>query len=107
MLDLASGNADAVFGFAFEPDWHPSEERIAYTRDNALWTIRPDGTEVTMVLQGYDGITLPRWSPDGARLACGYTAEGAIDPTSLAIYDPAAAELTVYDDTGYAFYIDW
>ena len=32
---------------------------------------------------------------------------GAIDPTSLAIYDPDTTALTVYDDTGYAFYIDW
>ncbi len=107
VLDLATGTAIDIFGAAaFEVDWHPTDERIAYTRDNALWTINADGTGVTQVLTGYDGITLPRWSPDGSRIAMGYNADAPF-PGSIAIYDPAGDVLTIYDDTGYAFYLDW
>ncbi|MDJ0520477.1 MAG: hypothetical protein QNJ90_00225 [Planctomycetota bacterium] len=107
VLDLETGTDTEIFGIAFDPDWHPTDERILYTRDNALWSILADGTGITQILQGYDGILLPQWSPDASKIAMGYTAEGALDPMSIAIYDIATETLTVFDDTGYAFYIDW
>jgi Tol biopolymer transport system component len=46
--------------------------RIAYTRDDAIWTINPDGTGArVLVSPGRTGATFyaPQWSPDRTKLA--------------------------------------
>ena len=37
------------FSFDGQPDWSPYGERIAFTRSQRIWTVRPDGTDLTPV----------------------------------------------------------
>lgn len=64
---------------AFEPFLHdardvaysPHHARIAYVRvsDNTLWVARADGSQARQLTQAPLLAMLPRWSPDGTRLA--------------------------------------
>jgi Tol biopolymer transport system component len=68
---------------AWEPDWHPSGDRIAFrthfdpgdsadrTQPSDLYTIRPDGTGLTPVTSfglGNQRAIEPTWTPDGQRI---------------------------------------
>jgi Tol biopolymer transport system component/predicted Ser/Thr protein kinase len=54
-------------GVAFSRDG----KSIAYinVRDNTLWTSRADGSERVQLTYPPEGAALPRWSPDGKRIA--------------------------------------
>jgi Tol biopolymer transport system component len=61
----------------FGAKWSPDGQRIAF-RDgpsNSLWTVAPDGTDLTMVASD---ATHPAWSPDGTRIAFGTDTTGEI-----------------------------
>jgi Tol biopolymer transport system component len=47
--------------------WSPQGDRIAYMPANVLYTVRPDGTDITPVRLGTN-FTFD-WAPDGSRLA--------------------------------------
>jgi Tol biopolymer transport system component len=50
------------------PSWSPDGSRIAFVdRLNALWTARPDGTDLRLLFAG--AVLCARWSPDGVRIA--------------------------------------
>jgi Tol biopolymer transport system component len=56
------------------PDWAPDGERIAFFSDRSgryeAWAIRPDGSGLEQLTDVTDGtLTVPRWSPDGSRMA--------------------------------------
>ena len=55
------------------PEWSPDGRRIAFvgidndpTHPNAVYTVRPDGTELTKLGAT---VSVPSWSPDGSRIA--------------------------------------
>lgn len=59
-------NDDCSINEAF-PDWSPDGSRIAFTRNDNIYSIRPDGGGLTQLTSG--GGTHPAWSPDGTRIA--------------------------------------
>ncbi len=52
-----------------DPHWAPDGRRIAYVRDNEIWSVDTDGTRLTRVTGHPAGTTHPRWSPDGRSIA--------------------------------------
>jgi TolB protein len=56
----------------FSPAWSPDGDRIAFVRSGAdydIYSVRPDGTDLTP-LTNYSGFEeMPLWSPDGSMIA--------------------------------------
>jgi Tol biopolymer transport system component len=75
IMDADGSNAHIVSGtapdYVFEPSWSPDGSRIAYSNLGQIITIRPDGTDRRVVIEGVGGASprAPDWSPDGTRLA--------------------------------------
>ena len=82
LINRASGQATSVTPqglYIFEYDWSPNSKQFAYTAaappgdDNwyiaQLFTQSIDATEPVLVYHPQWQIALPRWSPDGKRLA--------------------------------------
>ncbi len=51
-----------------EPTWSPDGSRIAFRRAGDIYTMKPDGTEVTR-LTTVASASEPDWSPDGTKIA--------------------------------------
>ena len=49
------------------PAWSPRGDRIAFERNGDIWTIQPDGTNLTQ-LTFHQRAASPDWSPDGSKL---------------------------------------
>jgi eukaryotic-like serine/threonine-protein kinase len=56
---------------AYEVAFSPDQTKIAYVNsvDNTLWVSRADGSEKIRLTDPPDHAALPRWSPDGKRIA--------------------------------------
>src|SRR5690242_19765516 len=60
-----------------EPAYSPSGDMLAFTRApnedrSEIWVAAPDGSGARRLVgagRGYDGVSSPAWSPDGATLA--------------------------------------
>lgn len=64
---VAAGGSDAhVIGDGYRPTWRPDGSRIAVSRIDGVWTMRPDGSDALRVGSGIPPLL---WSPDGTRLA--------------------------------------
>jgi Tol biopolymer transport system component len=101
LLDLVGGgltqltNTPALYkaGIAFSP----SGKQIAFTRTDpgqqeAIFVMKVDGTQVTRLSQGGHYDFLPRWSPDGKRIAFTSARDG-----SFGVYTMAANGSDVVD----------
>lgn len=68
-VPFAGGNAKAL-GEGGEPVIAPTNDRVAFTKERAIWLVPIDGSAAakkTVALRGDNGS--PVWSPDGTRLA--------------------------------------
>ncbi|HUY85701.1 MAG TPA: hypothetical protein VMU77_01200, partial [Acidimicrobiales bacterium] len=56
---------------ASEIDYSRNGQWIAYVdpRDSSLWTCRPNGSDRRKIVESAQYMELPRWSPDGRRIA--------------------------------------
>src|SRR5213593_1802398 len=75
VVDVSSGQPRRLFGEdVIQPTWSPHGRRIAFARRGGggrrtdIWTIRPDGTDVRVLLNDAPIDWNPIWAPDGARL---------------------------------------
>src|SRR5204862_4757730 len=63
--------------------------RIGFYSDRSgvydLWTIRPDGSELTQLTKSAGNPGFPTWSPDGSRVAFGYLTWHIIEPKAAPI----------------------
>ena len=90
-VSATSGSPLLLFGDGFEPAWSPDGTKIALTvkRDTRfegfstynIYTINADGTGFTPLTpylnSGFDLFYNPSWSPNGAKLAMGFTGESS------------------------------
>jgi Tol biopolymer transport system component len=80
------------------PSWSPDGARLAFANEyDAVWTIRPDGTDPRRVFAGAAPICA-RWSPDGTRLAFvndrNHETEGADGRSQIYLINPEGGGLT-------------
>ncbi|MFK0295214.1 amidohydrolase family protein [Streptomyces sp. NPDC090442] len=76
VLPAAGGQARRITPLSHDatrPHWSPDGARIAFQsfRDGVyqVWSLRPDGTDLTQHTSGPGYDLEPRWSPDGRRIA--------------------------------------
>jgi Tol biopolymer transport system component len=89
-------------------DWSPNGDLVAYTRDENLYVVRPDGTEVEAYGQS-NAIDI-EWSPDGKRIAYSVqeTAETDVETVGLYLIDLDKDERRRFVITdGTIAYLDW
>lgn len=66
------GDETTIAGNGGEPSFSPNGRRIVYTTENAIRTIRIDGTEPRLVVKrahGGSALESPQYSPSGKRIA--------------------------------------
>ena len=97
--------------FGNYPDWSPDGERIVFstyplgsfpqtTKATNLYTVRPDGTELTQVTHFGENDTRaaqPTWTPDGERIMFTSIERDPNDPFRrlLALVDADGSDLTL------------
>lgn len=99
---------------AWEPSWGP-DGRIAFSgavwtpdgqEENVIFTVRPDGTEMTRVTPG-TGSFGAKWSPDGQWLAF-ERYHGGDDPTTIQLIRPDGSdERQLVESDGYQMGAAW
>jgi WD40-like Beta Propeller Repeat len=57
------------FSFDRDPAWSSDGQRIAFERGQRIYTVRPDGTNLTPVTPVGVQAAHPNWAPSGARIA--------------------------------------
>jgi len=70
------------------PSFSPDGRRLAFVRDNQIWTMSADGTDPQQLTDGAMAFT-PRWSPDGSTIAFTYYSHA---------YRPVVAMASEYGD---------
>ena len=64
-------------GHMYALTWSPDGEWLAFQTDNRIYLVRPDGTGLRPVVEGFFiAAHAVQWSPDGSRIA--YLREGAL-----------------------------
>jgi Tol biopolymer transport system component len=63
-IKLLNEPSSRRIGRGESPAWSPDGESIAFAREGAVYTVRPDGTQLRRVTTG----GAPSWSPGGARI---------------------------------------
>ncbi|HQE92331.1 MAG TPA: NBR1-Ig-like domain-containing protein [Anaerolineae bacterium] len=70
----ADGTAPTRLTFSgnnYGPEWSPGGDRIVFSSSNGLWSVKPDGTQLTQLTVNAGPLILdmhPHWSPDGSRI---------------------------------------
>lgn len=84
IFEFAGGRVTPIplaqqFGTPIEPEWSPDGGLIAFTMQNAIWAVRPDGTGLRQ-LTGLPHLNEGHasWSPDGRWVA--FTRQRAAEP---------------------------
>lgn len=74
------------------PAWSPDGTRLAFVRDEAIWTVDAEGGDARRIA-GAPGAEGPTWSPDGRRIAFYNTAQTNYDrfnrPFEINVVDAA------------------
>jgi Tol biopolymer transport system component len=98
--------------FGSHPDWSPDGRRIVFSthglgfeadsrKASNLYTIRPDGTDITQITRFGEGDTrvgTPSWTPDGARILFTHIGRETSKPDGdrhAAFIDPDGSDLIV------------
>jgi dipeptidyl aminopeptidase/acylaminoacyl peptidase len=102
-VECANSRNDAAFDRF--PHWAPDSSRIAFHSNRGgiqqIWTIRPDGTDLTRVIDySGSGMAHATWSPEGSQMIV-----AAPSANKLVLFDPRQAwdrqspsELPLLDD---------
>lgn len=82
------------------PKWSPDGELLAFAMEEAIWTIRRDGSDLRQVSgEKVTAATYPDWSPDGSRLVYWATLEATSVAKALrgnlAVLDLTTGEETI------------
>lgn len=72
----------------------PRSGRITFLRDGDLYLMNESGGEEAKVVEDHGVATVPRWSPDGSRIA--FVSQRGTH-SFIAVYEPAANRLTYLD----------
>jgi len=103
ILPIQGGTAKQITDWKLEaslPAWSPKGDIIAFEAFAGgryhIWTIRPDGTELTQRTFGHGDDREPAWSPDGTQLAFASdrAAEGSFDIWQLGLADSRVVRRT-------------
>lgn len=89
-------------------DWSPNGDLVAYTRDQNIYVVRPDGTEVEAYGQS-NAIDI-EWSPDAKKIAYSVqeTVETSVEHVALYLIDLDQAERRRFVITdGTIAFLDW
>lgn len=70
------------------PSVSPDGSQIAFVRNQQIWAVGTDGSNLRLLVQGPDGYLSPTWSPDGRFIAfLRQTGQSSIHQ-SILLYDP-------------------
>jgi Tol biopolymer transport system component len=72
------------------PEWSPDGTRIAFLKDNVIWAVAPDGTDLAALVRSQPGsrreyIRAHRWPPDGRKIA--FAESQIVSDTAISILD--------------------
>lgn len=96
---LAVGSSDET-----RPAWSPDGQRLAFSsaREGSpdLWTVSPDGRELSRLTEANGAETSPAWSPDGREIAYVSTEAGRMRLMLLDVATRASRPLTPFGAEG-------
>jgi len=91
----AAGGAPVKLGTGGEPEISPHGDRVAFISHGQLWLARRTaGEAATQALKLRGGVSHPRWSPDGARIAFEI---GRGDHSLIGVVEVASGAMTYLD----------
>ncbi len=80
-----------------DPQWSPDGQWIAFTRDERIHLMRPDGSESHQIMQNGGRSIDPAWSPDGKWLLFASDRGGDFEIYRMRINNTQAQQLTYND----------
>jgi dipeptidyl aminopeptidase/acylaminoacyl peptidase len=86
------------------PQWYDNGSRLAFVKDGALWTMKPDGTDPNPVagIEGFDSYSI---SPTSDRIY--FTKRVKLDPTANEIHGFTKANVRIIDNLMYRHWNAW
>jgi len=68
IANLETGEQSRISKNGTCPAWAPDDSRLAFSRADGIWTAKPDGTNIHLLIDE-PGATKPSWSNDGKKVA--------------------------------------